>query len=66
MGRCKAKDPIERLKNELKEKWMCSESEIANLEEKAQKVVEEAVAFAENAAEPELSALHEHVFYEEA
>jgi pyruvate dehydrogenase E1 component alpha subunit len=66
MGRCKAKDPIERLKNELKEKWMCSESEIANLEAKAQKVVEEAVAFAENAAEPELSELYEHVFYEEA
>jgi pyruvate dehydrogenase E1 component alpha subunit len=66
MGRCKAKDPIERLKSELKEKWMCSESEIENLEAKAQKIVEEAVVFAENAAEPELSALQAHVFYEEA
>jgi pyruvate dehydrogenase E1 component alpha subunit len=66
MNHCKAKDPIEYFKAELKEKWMCSENEIANLEAKAQKTVEEAVVFAESSPEPELSTLSEHVFYEEA
>ena len=65
MGHCKAKDPIEYFKSELKEKWMCSDSEIENLEQKAQKVVEDAVVFAQNSAQPELSALQEHIFYEE-
>jgi len=65
MGHCKAKDPIEHFKTKLKEKWMCSENEIKNLEIKAQEVVEEAVTFAENSAEPELSALQSHIFCEE-
>ena len=65
MAHCKAKDPIAHFKAALQEKWMCSESEIANLERKAQKAVEDAVAFAQSSPEPELSALNEHVFYEE-
>ena len=62
MTHCKAKDSLERCRTRLMERWMCSEEDVVRLEEKAQKVVDEAVLFAENAAEPEASALFEHVF----
>lgn len=62
MGHCKAKDALEHSKVQLHEKWMCSDAEIEALEVKAQKVVDEAVAFAENATEPNVAALFEHVF----
>ena len=62
MAHCKAKDSLERCRTRLMERWMCSEEDVVRLEEKAQKVVDEAVLFAENAAEPEVSALLEHVF----
>lgn len=65
MAHCKAKDPIERFKKELKEKWMCSDEEIRTIETKAQKAVDEAVKFAEESPEPQSAALFEHVFYEE-
>ena len=65
MAHCKAKDPIERLKKELGEKWMIPDSEIESLESKAKSAVDEAVAFAQEADEPELSALYEHIFVEE-
>ena len=65
MNHCKAKDPIERFKKELQEKWLCSESEIQNIEQKAQKTVEEAVEYAQNSPEPQPNALFENVFYEE-
>jgi len=62
MAHCKAKDSLERCRTRLMERWMCSEEDVLRLEEKAQKVVDEAVLFAQNAAEPEVSALFEHVF----
>jgi pyruvate dehydrogenase E1 component alpha subunit len=62
MKHCKEKDPIEHCKKRLHEQWLCSEDEINALERKAQKVVDEAVGFAENAQEPQLDALYEHVF----
>ena len=65
MKHCKAKDPIEHLKKELHQQWQCSAELIAGLEEKAQKAVDDAVVFAQNAKEPELSALFEHLFVEE-
>ncbi len=65
MAHCKAKDPIKRLQKALRQKWMTSEREITSLETKAQHVVDEAVAFAQQADEPELSALYEHVFVKE-
>jgi len=65
MNHCKAKDPLEKFKKELQQKWLCSESEIKSIEAKAQKAVDEAVEFAENSPEPELDALFESVFYEE-
>ena len=65
MGHCKAKDAIEHFKVRLREKWMCSNVEIEALDVKAQKAVDEAVVFAENAEEPSAAALFEHVFAEE-
>ena len=65
MAHCKAKDSLENCRKRLHEKWMCSESEIESLEKKAQKTVDDAVAYAEAAAEPSLDALFEHVFVEE-
>jgi pyruvate dehydrogenase E1 component alpha subunit len=65
MSHCKAKDPIEHFKKELLNKWFLTQEEIELLETKAQKVVEEAVAFAENSQEPRAEVLFENVFYEE-
>jgi len=65
MSHCKDKDALPRFKAQLKEKWMCSDTHIQELEHKAQKAVEDAVAFAESSAEPDLSTLYEHVFFEE-
>jgi pyruvate dehydrogenase E1 component alpha subunit len=65
MGHCKAKDPIEHFKTVLCEKYLLSDVEISALEAKAQKEVDDAVAFAKAADEPEVDALYEHVFVEE-
>ena len=65
MDHCKAKDPIKRFQNSLKTKWDFSDEEIQKLEEKAQRVVDEAVQYASESPEPSLEALFEHVFYEE-
>ena len=65
MAHCKAKDPIERFKKELQEKWMCTDAEVQNIETKAQKTVEDAVKYAEESSDPQSEALFEHVFYEE-
>jgi len=62
MSHCKAKDAIEHFKVRLREQWMCSDAEIEALEAKAQKEVDDAVAFAESATEPNVDALYEHVF----
>lgn len=61
----KNQDALPRFKAELKEKWMCSDDYIKALEEKAQKIVDEAVEFAKNSAEPPLNALYENIFFEE-
>jgi len=65
MSHCKAKDAIEHFKMRLREQWMCSDAEIEALEAKAQKAVDDAVAFAESATEPNADALYEHLFVEE-
>ncbi len=65
MSHCKAKDPLVHFKKELLEKWMCSDKELQEIEQKAQKTVDEAVEFAKNATEPNAAALFEHVFVEE-
>ncbi|WP_297434421.1 thiamine pyrophosphate-dependent enzyme [Sulfurimonas sp.] len=65
MSHCKAKDPLVHFKKELLERWMCSDKELQEIEQKAQTAVDEAVAFAKNATEPNVAALFEHVFVEE-
>jgi pyruvate dehydrogenase E1 component alpha subunit len=59
MKLCKENDPIEKLKPKL------SPQTIEMLEQKAQKAIEEAVTFAKNAPEPDLSDLTKHTFTEE-
>ncbi|ADN08532.1 thiamine pyrophosphate-dependent dehydrogenase E1 component subunit alpha [Sulfurimonas autotrophica] len=66
MKHCKAKDPIEYFKNELKEKWLCTDKELEEIEAKVQKTIQEAVEYAENSPQPELRVLYENVFDEEA
>ncbi len=56
---CKSQDPIERLKAKLDPQTAKS------LEEKAQKVIDEAVAFATEAPEPAIGDLKKHTFSEE-
>jgi pyruvate dehydrogenase E1 component alpha subunit len=65
MAHCKAKDSLEHCKKRLREKWMCSEDEIEHLQTRAKSAVEDAVAYAESADEPDITALYEHVFVEE-
>jgi len=65
MSHCKAKDPLVHFKKELLERWMCNDKELQEIEQKAQTAVDEAVAFAKNATEPNAASLFEHVFVEE-
>jgi len=65
MQRCKEKDPIKSFKKELQQKWLCTENEIQSLEAKAQKIVDEAMKYAEESEQPQRNALFENVFYEE-
>jgi len=65
MAHCKEKDPLYRHKQRLREQWMCSDDEIEALEKQAQESVEDAVSFAQEAPEPTLDALREHIFTQE-
>ncbi len=62
MNICKARDPIERLEKTLGETYLVTEAQLQTLRERAQKAVDEAVAFAQAAEEPALSELYEDVF----
>ena len=66
MAHCKAKDPIERFKKSMLEKWQLTPQEIKTIEDRAQNTVEEAVHYAETSPEPNADTLFEHVFYEES
>ncbi len=61
----KRRDPIERMKKVLKERFDMSDAQIEALDQKAQTAVDEAVAFASESPEPEVSELFEHLFVEE-
>jgi len=61
----KRKDPIERMKKVLKERYMMSDEQIEALEKKAEAAVEEAVQFAAQSPEPEVDELFDHLFVEE-
>jgi len=58
----KAKDPIARLANALKEKGILSEKEISEAEPRARKLVDEAVQFALAAPWPDAGDLTSQVF----
>ncbi len=62
---CKERDPLEKLKKSLIEDFEVSESLVANLENKAKEIVDEAVEFALNAKEPDISSLFDNVFCKE-
>ena len=55
------KDPLALLKSILLEKKLAAESDFEKWEEEVSTQVEEAVQFAEDSPEPELSALYEDV-----
>ena len=61
----KRRDPIERMKGVLKERYAMGDDAIAALEERAKRAVEEAVEFAAASPEPEVSELFDHLFVEE-
>jgi pyruvate dehydrogenase E1 component alpha subunit len=62
MAICKARDPIERMRKVLTERYQLDAAQIEAIDERAQRVVDDAVAFASEAAEPELSELYEEIF----
>jgi len=58
----KQQDPILTLKNDLMEEGMLSDEEFTRLDKKVKKAVKEAVEFAEESPEPELSSLYQDVY----
>ncbi len=58
----KSKDPIERMKRVLKERFGLSDEQIEAMDKRAEKIVQEAVEYASQSPEPELSELYDHVF----
>jgi len=65
MNICKQKDPIKRLKKTLTQEYGLNSTVLDNLEKKAKETVEEAVEFAKNSKEPEISSLYENVYCKE-
>ena len=62
MDICKAKDPIQRMETLLKTRYQMTQQQLENVQQRAQKTVDAAVAYAAEAAEPELSELYEDIF----
>jgi pyruvate dehydrogenase E1 component alpha subunit len=58
----KERDPIERFKKLLFEAQLLSEDQVEEIEKKMAKVIEEAVAFAENSPEPNIEDVMEWVY----
>jgi len=63
---CKSRDPIERMERFLTSSYATTPQQLDKLKQKAQKAVDNAVTYAQEAAEPELSELYEDIFYEES
>ncbi len=59
---CKSKDPIERMRSVLLEKFGTDKQMVESLERRAEKAVEEAVEFAASSPEPEPTELYEDIF----
>ncbi len=58
----KSKDPIERMKRVLKERFGMSDEQIEAMDKRAEKIVQEAVEYASQSPEPDVSELYDHVF----
>ncbi len=58
----KSKDPIERMKKVLKERFGLSDEQIEAMDKRAEKIVQEAVEYASQSPEPDVSELYDHVF----
>jgi pyruvate dehydrogenase E1 component alpha subunit len=62
---CKAKDPIERMKKYLQERFGVDEETLEKIERRAQQAVDEAVAFAAESPEPDVTELYDHILCKE-
>ena len=60
----KSKDPIERMKKILIDRYEMSEDDINKLDKKAQDVVDEAIEFAIESPEPDVDELFDNIFVE--
>jgi pyruvate dehydrogenase E1 component alpha subunit len=60
----KQKDPIDRMKKVLQERFDYSTSELETINKKAQETVDEALAFAKESPEAGVETLYDHVFKE--
>ena len=58
----KEQDPISILKNQLLEQKIIDEKSFKEMDDKAKRISQDAVAFSESAPEPSLESLHEDVF----
>ena len=61
----KGKDPIRNFIDWLKEEELLTDDELKEMDKRVQEEVEDAAAFADGSAEPDPSALFEHVYAEE-
>ncbi len=61
---CKERDPLERMETFLRTQYAFTQDTLDGIEQRAQHAVDEAVAFAANAAQPELSELYEDIYAE--
>ena len=59
---CKSKDPIERMKKVLIEQYQVDMTSLESLKERADRAVEEAVAFALASPEPDEAELYQNIF----
>lgn len=62
---CKERDPIQRLKEDLLQKYEVADETLTNLEKRAKEAVDDAVEFALNSKEPDISSLYDNVFCKE-
>jgi pyruvate dehydrogenase E1 component alpha subunit len=62
IARWKRKDPIERMKVFLLEDGRFSAAELADMESRARRCIEDAVAFAENSPYPPADSVYDHVY----
>ncbi len=62
---CKEKDPVKRLEKTLLDRFSSQETLLESLRNRAVKAVEEAVEFAANSEEPDLSELYRDLFCKE-